>query len=498
MTDSSPSTGVTDESSFYATRGAFEGLPGRVADGYAWPAYDSHSLDRVPGTAAAALGVGFDRSLPAAAVPDGEYENVVVLLIDGYGWDRFQAGERPALLDRLAAAGETTPITSVYPTETAAAITSLNTGRTPAEHGLLGWNLRLPSVDRTVQTLPFLTRPADDARIAAADADGDTTAGADGDTTADADGDTTAGADGDTAAADSGPVAASTAPTAPSVPAETPPTDLTTATDGAVNGTDLFDGRSVYERLADAGVESHAIQPSRVVGGPYGEVATAGAQRHGVDSVAAFALSIRRQLAAATEPTYVYAYWPNVDSAAHGAGTRSPDYDAELAAVCAAVERELDRLDDATAAETLLLATADHGHRQSAPSEAVDLSALPAVWGNLVRHDDGRPVLPTGGPRNLHLHVQPGTVDTVREALAAASFEARILDGQTAVDDGLFGTGEVSPKLRERAGDLIVVPESVGVWFGDEQGKLDFVGQHGGQHPEETHVPFVATPLAEW
>jgi len=399
---------------------------------------------------------------------------VVVLLIDGYGWDRFQAGERPALLDRLAAAGETTPITSVYPTETAAAITSLNTGRTPAEHGLLGWNLRLPPVDRTVQTLPFLTRPADDARIAAADTDGDT------------------------ATADSDSVAVSVVPTAPSVPAETPPTGLTTATDGAVDGTDLFDGRSVYERLADAGVESHAIQPSRIVGGPYGEVATAGAQRHGVDSVAAFALSIRRQLAAATEPTYVYAYWPNVDSAAHDAGTRSPDYDAELAAVCAAVERELDRLDDATAAETLLLATADHGHRQSAPSEAVDLSKLPAVWENLARHDDGRPVLPTGGPRNLHLHVQPGAVDTVRGALAAAPFEARILDGQTAVDDGLFGTGEVSPKLRERVGDLIVVPESVGVWFGDEQRKLDFVGQHGGQHPEETHVPFVATPLAEW
>jgi arylsulfatase A-like enzyme len=463
VTDSSASTGVTDEESFYATQGVFEELPGRVADGYAWPAYDRYSLDRVPGTAARALGVDLDRSLPTETVPAGDYQNVVVLLLDGYGWDRFQAGERPALLDRLTAAGETTPITSVYPTETAAAITSLNTGRTPAEHGLLGWNLRLPSVDRTVQTLPFLTRPADDARVAAA-ADGDN----------------------------------STDPTAPSVPAETAPAELASVTDGAVDGTDLFDGRSVYERLGEAGVESHAIQPSRIVGGPYGEVATAGAQRHGVDSVAAFALSIRRRLAAATEPTYVYAYWPNVDSAAHDAGTRSDDYAAELAAVCAAVERELDRLDDATAAETLLVATADHGHRQSEPSAAVDLSAIPAVWENLARHDDGRPVLPTGGPRNLHLHVQPGRVETVRAALAAAPFDARILDDQTAIDDGLFGTGDVSPKLRERVGDLVVVPESVGVWFGDEQRKLDFVGQHGGQHPEETHVPFVATPLAEW
>ncbi len=461
MTDSS--SPVADERSFYATRDTLDGVPGGVADGYARPAYDRWSLDRVPGTAAEALGVDFDRSLPATAVPSGDYRNVVVLLIDGYGWDRFRAGPRPALLDRLAAAGETTAITSVYPTETAAAITSLNTGRTPAEHGLLGWNLRLPSVDRTVQTLPFVTRPADDTRATAATEE--------------------------TSAVD---------PTAPSVPAETGPTALTGATDGAVDGTDLFDGRSVYERLAEAGVESHAIQPSRIVGGPYGEAATAGARRHGVDSVAAFALSIRRRLAAATEPTYVYAYWPNVDGAAHDAGTRSADYDAELAAVCGAVERELDRLDEGTADETLLLATADHGHRQSEPSAAVDLSELPAVWGNLARHDDGRPVLPTGGPRNLHLHLQPGTVETVRAALAAAPFEARILDGQTAIDDGLFGTGSVSQKLRDRVGDLVVVPESVGVWFGDEARKLEFVGQHGGQHPEELFVPFVATPLSAW
>ncbi len=82
MTDSSPSAGVADERSFYATRGVFEELPGRVADGYAWPAYDRCSLDRVPGTAARALGVDFDRSLPTGTVPDGDYQNVVVLLID--------------------------------------------------------------------------------------------------------------------------------------------------------------------------------------------------------------------------------------------------------------------------------------------------------------------------------------------------------------------------------------------------------------------------------
>jgi len=73
-----------------------------------------------------------------------------------------------------------------------------------------------------------------------------------------------------------------------------------------------------------------------------------------------------------------------------------------------------------------------------------------------------------------------------------------VLDGDAAVDAGLFGDGPVSPKLRERVGDLVVVPKSVGVWIGEEPRKLGFVGHHGGQHPEEMYVPFLAVPLGAW
>ncbi len=434
------------------TSGAFddiEQLPGTERDGYVWPDYDERCLTHVPGTVGELLGVDVGPSL-SADVFDQSYDNVVVVLVDGLGWDRFAAlRTQMSLLDRLTAAGATETLTSVYPSETAAAITSLHTGRTPAEHGLLGWDLRLPAVDRTVQTLPFRTRPVDDANAARA----------------------------------GGGVAHEGSQ------------DLGDATDGAVAGTDLFDGDTVYERLAAGGVDSRVVQPSSVVGGEYGEAATAGAVAEGVDSVAAFALAVRRRLERATDPTYVYAYWPNVDSAAHDEGTHSDSYDAELAAVCAALEREFDRLDETTAADTLCLLTADHGHRQSDPTAAVDLAAIPTVWDSLAAHDDGRPVLPTGGPRNVHLHLQPGTRDRVREALADAPFDARVLDGDRALSNGLFGPGPVSPKLEARVGDLVVVPREVGVWFGAESRKLDFVGQHGGQHPEEMYVPLVATPL---
>lgn len=64
----------------------------------------------------------------------------VLLLVDGLGWQLYQrfAGRLPSL------AGFTgSVITSVVPSTTATALPSLTTGRTPAEHGMLGDRMRV-------------------------------------------------------------------------------------------------------------------------------------------------------------------------------------------------------------------------------------------------------------------------------------------------------------------------------------------------------------------
>lgn len=416
-----------------------ETLPGDERDGYVFPEYEGRCIARVPGTAAASVGADVAPQLPAETVPDGSFEHVVICLLDGLGLERYREScDRYSFFDALSTVGRETPLTSVYPSETAAAVTTLHTGRTPAEHGLLGWNLRLPEADLTCQSLPFLTREADY---------GETI-------------------------------------------------DLGEATDGAVTGRDLFDGEAIYERLAAAGVESEVIIPGRITG-PHGDVATAGAGVETVNTVGEFGLRVRRRLAASDGPSYHYAYWPEIDGASHDEGTRSDAYEAELAAVAGALEREFARLDPATARETLVLVTADHGHHDADPGAAVDLTAYPEIWSNLATHADGRPVLPTGGPRNLQLHLADGTRETVRAAIRDAPFEARVLSGERAIESGLFGPGEVSPKLRARVGDLVVVPDRVNVWFDMEARKTEFVGTHGGQHPREMYVPFVAASAAD-
>src|SRR4051794_7931533 len=72
---------------------------------------------------------------PAAAREPGP---VVLFLVDGLGWTTLAAHR--ALLPRLAAL-DSRMITTVAPSTTASALTSLATGLTPAEHGIVGFRM---------------------------------------------------------------------------------------------------------------------------------------------------------------------------------------------------------------------------------------------------------------------------------------------------------------------------------------------------------------------
>jgi len=75
--------------------------------------------------------------MPAAVTGAAQ---VVLLVVDGLGWEQLQ--ERHASAPTLAAmAGG--PITSVAPSTTATALTSITTGLTPGEHGLVGYRMEI-------------------------------------------------------------------------------------------------------------------------------------------------------------------------------------------------------------------------------------------------------------------------------------------------------------------------------------------------------------------
>jgi hypothetical protein len=86
--------------------------------------------------------LGVPGEAPGPAVPPSE--RVVVLLIDGLGTLPMQAhADRAPFLSGLLAEDASYRLTTVFPSTTPIALTSLGTGLTPGEHGVTGLYVRL-------------------------------------------------------------------------------------------------------------------------------------------------------------------------------------------------------------------------------------------------------------------------------------------------------------------------------------------------------------------
>ena len=84
----------------------------------------------------------------------GPAEHYVLVLLDGFGVDQLKRCPTGGFFQKNVRA----ELRSVFPSTTAAALTSLYTGEHPARHGILAWWLRLAGHDLTATVLPFVER----------------------------------------------------------------------------------------------------------------------------------------------------------------------------------------------------------------------------------------------------------------------------------------------------------------------------------------------------
>lgn len=371
--------------------------------GYLFPSYEDASFAAIPEAVLSLLSDRFTDGLPSAALSGHResIDHVVVFLVDGLGWDQWRRDRaESALLRRFENHGRVTPLTAIYPSETAAALTTMHTGRAPIEHGLLGWHAYLPSLDQSVNTLPFETR---DGR----------------------------------SLADNYPEA-----------------------DASL----LFEGTPIYNRAESAGIETHAIQPVSTVGTEYSQRALGEATRHPYTSVADLAVTMRERIEAATGPTYTYAYAPHVDTVSHRVGTAAPRYRATVEMLCSTVERELVKeLTPADVANTLIVLTADHGHLNTGPETRIDLAEMDIMTEHLARGADGNPIPPQGGPRNLQFYLRDGHTEAFRTELETA-VPCRTFDRSEYLDHDLFGSSTPTNAFERQAPDLVAVHRDAAMW----------------------------------
>ncbi len=124
-------------------------LPGlETGNGMLLPDYSATTLANLPASICRWLGADPLGCPPLAPqwrqlAASEHYQHVILLVVDGLGLNLFKRFWNSDPWVDWIQAGALAPITSVVPSTTAAALTSLWTGCTPAEHGIIGFDLWL-------------------------------------------------------------------------------------------------------------------------------------------------------------------------------------------------------------------------------------------------------------------------------------------------------------------------------------------------------------------
>ena len=296
-----------------------------VAHGYRPPDYGGGGLVNVAATVldlCGARGPGDPPPLRGIAPELLEgVRNVVVVLGDGLGSDQLQrlakAGDLPFLARILARAarGDAAQLidaTTIFPSTTAAAITTMNTARTPQEHGNIAYFLWLEEFAVVAQMLRW--GPAAQKRGSFFD-------------------------------------------------------------DPAIDPRAYAKVSSIHRAIRDRGGRSYVVEPEIFRNEAMTRMHAAEATYVGYLLASTMGVRVRELLDNRPEddtPMYIYAYWAGVDTAAHWYGPRGPEHAAEAAGL----DRNLERaLGDRVPGDTLVILTADHGHASVDPSRLIDLEA---------------------------------------------------------------------------------------------------------------------------
>lgn len=224
-------------------------------------------------------------------------------------------------------------------------------------------------------------------------------------------------------------------------------------------------GETLWERLRAAGVEPVTVQPGPFEGSPLSRAMYRGCRFESVWSAAEW-VDATAELAAAPG-RMVFAYWPEVDVAAHVHGRRSEHYRRAAAGAADMWNRLRDRISGP------LLGTADHGHLDYAESDKI-----------LLRHRDMEAGRWYGDPRALMYRGPRAVAESVLADTGATIVEP---DEFTA----WFGTDpDPHPELADRLPDLVALAPPARLLLPPGFDRR-LVGYHGGLEPAEVEIPLL-------
>ncbi len=400
-----------------------------------YPQYQGYSLSNIPSTVCHLLNV------PGMGEPAlcGEYldkftesfDKVVLVVVDALGYDllnRFMdSGKADALKQRL---GESVyaPMTSICPSTTCSALTTLWTGVSPVTHGVIGYEMWSKEYGMVINNILH------SAMSFAGDTGGLRRAGFDPD--------------------------------------------------------QFLDQPTLGTHLSNLGVETDAFMHYSIGGSGLSTMHMKNVDVHGFISESDLWVSLRNKMN--NNPgrkAYYYVYWSPIDTLTHRFGADDERLAHEFAGFIDLMRSVfMDELSDNAKRKSIMIITADHGSVVTPRYEEFSLKNHP-IFNSLLR------IQPTCENRLAFLYIKPGAEDAIRQYFDATwPGKFSIISSKQAFNAGLFGPGPNKSAVDDRVGDLVAIAHGDSyLWRGEKPNLM--LGRHGGLHPDEMLIPFLAIPL---
>lgn len=384
-----------------------------LSEQFVKPRYDSGGFAGIP-----------DRMIRAFESKD--YDAVVLVLVDAFGWRFFERFQDAPFLKRIAKNGTIEKLTTQFPSTTAAHVTTIHTGLPVGVSGVYEWYYYEPELDAIIAPLLF------------------------------------------------------------SFAGSQYREELKST---GIHPPLILPRSILYPELKKMGVKSHVFGMREYTPSTYSSVVMAGASLRSYKTLSESLINLGLLLEKKTGPVYAHLYFDKIDALCHEYGPTAPQTEAEIETFLLIMEYYFERI-FRSGKRILFLMTADHGAMEVDPRTTIYLNTAPQFKGIeefLESNRKGRLLVPAGSARDMFLYIKESRLEEAREFLAQRlEGKADVVQTAALIEEGYFGP-DISPRFRERLGNLVILPyrqESVW-WYEKDKFEQRFYGHHGGLTPEE-------------
>jgi len=363
------------------------------------------------------------------------YNKVVLILIDGFGWSFFEKYKNNfPFLKKALKNGIISKISPQFPSTTSAEITTINTNLPVNKHGVYEWQYYEPKIDEIIKPLMFSFVTSK---------------------------------------------------------------KRNTLKKTGISASEIYSTQNFCEKFKKQVIKVYSFINKAYLKTPYNQIVSNGMRLITYKNWTEELKKLEKKITD-NEKAYYFVYNENFDGLCHKFGPNSNEAENEVKNIFEALEKFLEKIENKTK-DTLLILTADHGHAEINPKTTVYLNKIwPEIRKYIKRNKKNKLLVPAGGPRDMFLYIKDESLDLVKNKLEIIlKDKAEVYKTSELLDKEFFGLGKASDVFLERLGNLVILPysnESVW-WYKKGVFEQKYYGHHGGLSKEEMEIPFILYSL---